>query len=730
MEHAEPELSKFRDLEIPLENRVEDLISRMTLEEKVSQLSNAALGISHLSIPAYDYWNESLHGIARNGRATVFPQAIGLAATWDPELIHRVAIAISDEGRAKYHASLIRNGETQIFQGLTFWSPNINIFRDPRWGRGQETFGEDPYLTSELAVAYVRGLQGDHPVYLKAAACAKHFAVHSGPEKIRHHQDVRVSMQELNRTYLVAFKRLVQEAKVEIVMGAYNALNGVPCCANPYLLSELLREDWGFEGHVVSDCGALQDVPNYSQNPLDPAEVAALALRSGCDLSCGSSYDYLLQAVDEGLIDEEEIDLALGRVLRTRFKLGMFDPPGSNPYEQISESVIECEAHRQLAYQAALDSVVMLKNEDSLLPLQPDELKNLLIVGPTATSVEVLMGNYHGVSSRMVTLLEGIIQALPEGVKTQYRMGTTLMNSNKQTHLDWVINEAETTSITIVCMGLTPQLESEEGDAILSTEEGDRSSISLPDNQASYIQRLAATGTKIILCLTGGSPISIKEIEPYVAAILMVWYPGEEGGHAVADIIFGKKSPSGKLPVTFIDSLENIPSFEDYNMQGRTYRFLNSTPAYPFGFGLSYSCFSYSGLSLSSERLYPGQDVEIKFWISNVGHVDADEVVQVYLQYPDCEDGIKYQLLAFKRLHVKSQKCALVEFNIQSDQLLFCNAEGKYVFYPGDYKLIVGGCSPGPRGPSLGAPTQIAAGLSLLMPEVQSTVHQNEVSNN
>lgn len=715
MEQVKPDLPKFKDLKLPLENRVEDLISRMTLEEKVSQLSNASLGIPRLGIPAYNHWNESLHGVARNGRATVFPQAIGLAATWDPELIYQVATAISDEGRAKYHASLKRNGETQIYQGLTFWSPNINIFRDPRWGRGQETFGEDPLLTSELAVAYVRGLQGDHPVYLKAAACAKHFAAHSGPEKIRHHQDVSVSIQELNRTYLVAFKRLVQDAKVEVVMGAYNAINGIPCCTNPSLLNDLLRDQWGFDGHVVSDCGALQDVPNYIQAMAgNPAEVAALGLRSGCDLSCGSSYDYLLQAVDEGLISEDEIDVALRRVLRTRFKLGMFDPPGLNPYEQIPESVIDCDAHRQLAYQAALASVVMLKNEGGLLPLRPDEMKKLLIVGPCATSVEALLGNYYGVSSKMVTLLEGIISSLPEGVKAQYRMGTTLIEDNRQTQLDWVINEAKATDVTIVCMGFTPQLESEEGDAILSAEEGDRNSISLPENQVDYIRRLYQTGTKIVLCLTGGSPINISEIGPYVAAILMVWYPGEEGGHAVADLIFGKASPSGKLPVTFIDSLEELPPFEDYSMQGRTYRFQKSAPAYPFGFGLSYARFTYSGLSLSSSCVYPGQDVKVKFWLANEGHVNADEVIQVYLQYPYGETGIKYQLLAFKRLHLKSQERALMELNIRADQLLVCDEEGKFVFHPGEYKIIVGGCSPGPRGPSLGAPEPVSANLSLL----------------
>ncbi len=434
MDAANPTPSpRYLDASLPISERVADLLAAMTLHEKVSQLSHPAKAIPRLGIPAYDYWSEALHGVARNGRATVFPQAIGMAATWDPDLIRRIGSAIGDEGRAKYHEALRRRGETGRYQGLTFWSPNVNIFRDPRWGRGQETWGEDPFLTGEMAAAFVRGLQGDHPRYLKAAACAKHYAVHSGPEKLRHGFDAVVSRRDLHATYLPAFRKLVMEAGVEAVMGAYNRTNGDPCCAHPYLMGSVLRDGWGFAGHFVSDCGAVTDIFSGHHVAAGPAEAAALALKAGCDLECGNTYRHLSEARARGLVFEGDLDRALGRLFATRFKLGMFDSPEMVPYAAIPMSVVGCEAHRQLAYEAAVKSVVLLKNEGGLLPLQ-ESVRNILVVGPAAASTDVLLGSYFGLNEHMTTLLEGIIGALPEGVRLEYRPGCQLLAANANAH--------------------------------------------------------------------------------------------------------------------------------------------------------------------------------------------------------------------------------------------------------------------------------------------------------
>ncbi len=692
----------YQDPSRSIKDRLNDLLSLLTINEKIDQLSNSTPEIERLGIPAYNYWNESLHGIARNGKATVFPQAIGLAASWAPELIYRVANAISDEARAKYNESLKRNNKTLIYQGLTYWSPNINIFRDPRWGRGQETYGEDPYLTGELATAYVKGMQGDHPRYLKTAACSKHFAVHSGPEGIRHNQNVEISQQEIYRTYLPAFKKLVTKAKVEIVMGAYNALNGTPCCTNTFLLKDLLQDQWGFDGHVVSDCDAFNDLPNYYNHELDHVETTALAIKSGCDLVCGCAKESMREAIERGLLTEEDVDLALEKILRTRFRLGMFDDPENNPYNEIPKSVIDCESHRSLAYEAASKSIVLLKNDNNLLPLDVEKIENLLIVGPTATSMEILLGNYFGVSSKMVTVLEGLISKLPEGVRVQYRKGISLNHHNTLT-LDWAINEAKVSDVTIVCLGLTPQFESEEGDAFLSNNFGDKETIDLPPNQLDYLRKLSKTGTKVVLCLSGGSAINIAQLREYADAILFIWYPGEEGGNAVADILIGNEVPSGKLPVTFIESVDKLPEFEDYTMEGRTYRFSTDNIDYPFGFGLSYSSFEYSNLKLSTTKINSCMALSGSFMLTNTGGFDAEEVVQIYLEYPKSAYGIKYQLVDFKRVVIRTAETMLVEFHIDPEKLLVCNPEGDYVLHPGEYKLIVGGCAPGDAGIEKGA---------------------------
>lgn len=702
----------FSNPEIPIEARLEDLLNRLSIEEKIRQLSNSAPGIDRLGIPPYNYWNESLHGVARNGQATVFPQGIAMAATWDQELVFRIGVAISDEARAKYNLSLKRNGKTLIYQGLTFWSPNINIFRDPRWGRGQETFGEDPFLTGELGTAYIRGMQGDHKKYLKTAACAKHYAVHSGPESIRHNQNVKISRQELFRTYLPAFKKVVTQAKVEIIMTAYNAVNGTPCAVNKFLLRTILRDDWQFAGHVVTDCDSMNDLPNYFNNECDLAKTTALALINGCDLVCGCATKSVQLALDQGLISEEEIDMALRNVFRTRFKLGMFDPPGTNPFDEISEHVIDCDDHRNIAHEAAVKSIVLLQNKERILPLDFKNIDSVLIVGPTATSMEVLNGNYHGVSAKMVTVLEGLIKAIPEGIRVQYRMGIGLSDPNNL-NLDWAINEAKVSDITIACFGITPQYESEEGDAIYSKVNGDRETIDLPDNQVEYIKRLSATGTKIILCLSAGSPLNVKALRDYVDAILIIWYPGEEGGNAVADIIVGKASPSGKLPITFINSLADLAAFTDYSMEGRTYRFSSENTDYPFGFGLSYSTFSYSDLHLSTPIITQNTSLRGSFALNNIGDYDAEEVSQIYLEYPESAFGIKYQLVGFKRVALESKKSTIVDFEILPEQLLVCDPEGNFLLHPGKYKLIVGGCSPGDEGLRKGTPHPMATWFTI-----------------
>ena len=702
----------FSNPEIPIEARLKDLLNRLSIEEKIRQLSNSAPGIDRLGIPPYNYWNESLHGVARNGQATVFPQGIAMAATWDQELVFRIGVAISDEARAKYNLSLKRNGKTLIYQGLTFWSPNINIFRDPRWGRGQETFGEDPFLTGELGTAYIRGMQGDHKKYLKTAACAKHYAVHSGPESIRHNQNVKISRQELFRTYLPAFKKVVTQAKVEIIMTAYNAVNGTPCAVNKFLLRTILRDDWQFAGHVVTDCDSMNDLPNYFNHECDHTKTTALALIDGCDLVCGCATKSVQLALDQGLISEEEIDMALRNVFRTRFKLGMFDPPGTNPFDEISEHVIDCDDHRNIAHEAAVKSIVLLQNKERILPLDFKNIDSVLIVGPTATSMEVLNGNYHGVSAKMVTVLEGLIKAIPEGIRVQYRMGIGLSDPNNL-NLDWAINEAKVSDITIACFGITPQYESEEGDAIYSKVNGDRETIDLPDNQVEYIKRLSATGTKIILCLSAGSPLNVKALRDYVDAILIIWYPGEEGGNAVADIIVGKASPSGKLPITFINSLADLAAFTDYSMEGRTYRFSSENTDYPFGFGLSYSTFSYSDLHLSTPIITQNTSLRGSFALNNIGDYDAEEVSQIYLEYPESAFGIKYQLVGFKRVALESKKSTIVDFEILPEQLLVCDPEGNFLLHPGKYKLIVGGCSPGDEGLRKGTPHPMATWFTI-----------------
>ena len=614
----------YLDTSLAFEERAKDLVGRLTLEEKVGLMSHPAHAVPRLNIPAYNYWSEALHGVARNGRATVFPQAIAMAATWDRDLIHDVATAISDEGRAKYHAALKRNGYTAQYQGLTFWSPNVNIFRDPRWGRGQETWGEDPFFTGEMASEFVKGLQGDDPKYLKAAACAKHYAVHSGPEKDRHFFNAIVTKRELYDTYLPAFKKLVTEANIESVMGAYNRTLGEPCCASKLLIEDILRGDWGFQGHYVSDCGALTDIHLHHMVTKDAAESAAVALKRGCDLGCDHVFSEIPEAIRRGLITEADVDRSLERTLGTRFKLGMFDPDEDVPFASIPADIVACDEHRQLAYRTATEAVVLLKNQDNILPIKPST-KKIFVTGPTAASMEVLLGNYYGFNERMITLLEGIAGRVPEGMGMEYHTGAPLRHP-REIKSTWAPGMAQSADITIICAGISSFLEGEEGESLLSVQNGDRESISLPQSQIDYIKELAIHGARIVLVLTGGSPIALGEVEDMVEAILFVWYPGMEGGRAVADVLFGDVSPSGKLPITFPKSLDQLPAFDDYSMDGRTYRYMTQEPLYPFGFGLSYSNFEYSELHLDKNVLALGDSLSVSVTLTNCGASDSAEV--------------------------------------------------------------------------------------------------------
>jgi beta-glucosidase len=624
-----------------------------------------------------------------------------------------VASAIGDEGRAKFHAALRRQGETGYCQGLNFWSPNVNIFRDPRWGRGQETYGEDPFLTATLGAAYVRGLQGDHPRYLKAAACAKHFAVHSGPEAQRHGFDAQTFPRDLHDTYLPAFRHLVTEARVEAVMGAYNRTNGEPCCAHPYLMEELLRDVWGFDGHFVSDCGAVWDIFAGHHTAADPAAAAALALRRGCDLECGATYRHLVEAVERGLATEADIDRALGRVLTTRFKLGLFDPAARVPYAATPLGVIGCEAHRALAYETAVKSLVLLKNRGKIVPLGPD-VRSIRLLGPTAADGTVLLGSYYGLSDALTTILEGLAARLPEGVNLEYRPAFRVSAPNTSSQ-EWLFATAGDYDVTVVCAGLTPLLEGEEGDAVASTAEGDRLDLALPAAQAEFIRRLATCDTRIVLVLTGGGPIALGDIAELVDAILFVWYPGQEGGFAVADVLLGNAVPSGRLPITFPHSADDLPPFADYGMAGRTYRYMTAEPLFPFGFGLSTTRFVYEELALEPAQVTAGAALSARVTVHNVGKQAGEEVVQLYLSDLAASAPVpQHKLIGFARVPLAPGERATLEFAVQPEAMHFADDTGRWVLEPGQFQLTAGGCAPGMRGLTLGAPEPVTMGFTVV----------------
>lgn len=832
----------YQDVDLPIEDRVDDLVSRMTLEEKVSQMVYDAPAIERLGIPRYNWWNECLHGVGRAGIATVFPQAIGLASTWDTDLMHRIATAISDEARAKHHDA-VRRGVRKIYTGLTFWSPNVNIFRDPRWGRGQETYGECPYLSSRMGVAFVKGLQGEDERYLKTVATPKHFVVHSGPESDRHRFDAQIDERDLRETYLPAFEACVKEARAFSVMGAYNRTNGEPCCASPTLLGRILRQEWGFEGYVVSDCGAIRDIYAHHDVVGTAEEAAALAVKEGCDLNCGETYPALLDAVERGLIDEAAVDRAVRRLFTARLRLGMLDPPEQVPYAQIPIESNDSPEHRALARRAARESIVLLRNEDDLLPLSKD-LESIAVIGPNADDLEVLLGNYNGTPSRATTVLEGIhkkvssetrvytgqgchlAEGMPlltpipssrlrprdadaeeagltatyydnprfegEPARTQtdplidfnwkhavpltghegdafavrwegflvppvsgtYKLGVRGFNDYEleldgdliaeyrgvhhaitrtrdveleagrlyhirldfasrdaapEIQLLWsvpgadylkqAIEAASEADVVVMALGLSPALEGEEMPVqVEGFSGGDRVDIGLPSPQEELLKRIHELDKPTVLVLLNGSALAVNWAAENVPAIVEAWYPGQRGGDAIADVLFGDYNPGGRLPVTFYRSVDDLPPFEDYQMEGRTYRYFQGEPLYPFGYGLSYTTFQYSDLQLSAETISPTDTLTVSVDVENVGQRAGDEVVQLYVSDIAASVPVPiWELQSFERIHLGPGERERVTFSLTPRQLSLIDAEGRQVVEPGGFQIAVGGCQPVPK---------------------------------
>lgn len=684
--------------------RAAELVAQMTLEEKVGQTLNWAPGIDRLGIKKYNWWNEALHGVARAGVATVFPQAIGLAAIFDEDFLEEVADAISTEGRAKFNMQQASD-DGDIYKGLTFWSPNVNIFRDPRWGRGHETFGEDPYLTSRLGVRFIQGLQGHDENYLKAAACAKHFAVHSGPEGVRHSFDAVASKQDMRETYLPAFKACVQEAKVEAVMGAYNRTNGQPCCGHKELLQDILRDEWGFEGHVVSDCWAIKDFHEGHMVTKTPVESVSMAMNNGCDLNCGNLFHYLKQAVEEGRVKESRLDEALVNLFTTRMKLGVFDKLEDNKFNEIPYSVVDSKPMRELNRKAAEKCIVLLKNEDNFLPLDKSKIKTIGVIGPNANSRAALVGNYEGTASRYVTVLEGLQDYLGDDVRVMTSEGCHLSHQKAQglgevdDRLSEVRGVCAESDVVIACLGLDATLEGEEGDTGNEFASGDKPNLNLPGLQQHILEEIYACGKPVVLVLLSGSALAVNWADEHVPAIIQGWYPGAQGGKAIADILFGEKSPEGKLPVTFYRSTDELPEFTDYSMKGRTYRYMKSEPLYPFGFGLSYTTFAYSDVKVDKNTL-DAEGVTVTATVTNTGKMDGAETLQVYVKVNQ-ENTPNAQLKGIKKIALRAGESKTVSVKLPVESFALFDEEGILRLTAGNATVYVGGHAPDARSNAL-----------------------------
>ena len=665
--------------------KAQELVSRMTLEEKSSQLRYDAPAIKRLGIPAYNWWNEGLHGVARAGQATVFPQAIGMAATFDRDCVAEMADIVATEGRAKYNAYSSEE-DRDIYKGLTFWSPNVNIFRDPRWGRGHETYGEDPYLT--------KALQGNGET-MKAAACAKHFAVHSGPEAIRHEFDAKASTKDMEETYLPAFESLVEEADVEAVMGAYNRTNGEPCCGSP-ALQKKLRGDWKFQGHFVSDCWAIRDFHEHHMVTNTAYESAALAINNGCDLNCGNTYLHIMKAYEKGLVTEERITESAVRLFTTRYLLGLFD---GSEYDNISYREVESAEHLAAAEKAAAKSFVLLKNNE-ILPLKKEDIKTIGIVGPNADSRKALIGNYHGTASRYITIQEGIQEDVGEDVRILSSVGSELFRDRTEPlafsrdRLAEAKIVAENSDVVILCVGLDETLEGEEGDTGNSYASGDKESLKLPQSQIDLMEAMAGSGKPVVLCLMAGSDIDMSYAAEKFDAVMVLWYPGSQGGKAAAKILFGENSPSGKLPVTFYESLEELPEFTDYSMKGRTYRYMEGKAQFPFGYGLTYSNVKVE----NAEVRQCGRQITVEAEVYNKGNADTEEVVQIYVKNLDSKNAILNPALGgFQRIFIKAGERRKVMVPVWEKAFTVVDENGERVEDGRKYEIFAGCSQPDER---------------------------------
>ena len=683
------------------QRKAKALVAKMDLMEKASQLKYDAAPIQRLGVPAYNWWNEALHGVARAGLATVFPQAIAMAAMFDDKKMEKIADVIATEGRAKYNAYSAHN-DRDIYKGLTFWSPNVNIFRDPRWGRGHETYGEDPYLTSRLGVSFVNGLQGDGEV-MKAAACAKHFAVHSGPEDLRHEFDAQATPKDMEETYLPAFEALVKEADVESVMGAYNRTNGEPCCGSPTLIQKTLREKWGFEGHYVSDCWAIRDFHEHHGVTSNARESAAMALKAGCDVNCGNTYLHIMAAYQEGLVTEEEITQACERLMTTRYLLGLFD---GSEYDNIPYNVVECREHRDLAVETARNSDVLLKN-DGILPLDKTKVKTIGVIGPNANSRVPLYGNYYGTASRYVTILEGIQDYVGDDVRVLYSEGCHLYRDRvealawEQDRLSEAVITAENSDVVVLVVGLDETLEGEEMDEGNHVGSGDKKDLQLPKPQRELMERVMEVGKPVIVVLMAGSAIDLCYADEHAQAILQAWYPGAEGGKAIAQLLFGEYAPSGKLPITFYRNLDGMPEFTDYTMKGRTYRYMEGEALYPFGFGLTYGKAVVTDARILNS-VDASSDIQVEAVIKNTGDRKVTEVLQIYIKDEESVYAVKnYSLCGFQRVELEPGQEIRVQMTVANKAMTAVTEEGERIIDSKKFTLFVGFSQPDTRSIAL-----------------------------
>ena len=695
--HNKEKLAQYRE-------KAAFLVSQMTLEEKVSQTLYASPAIARLGIKAYNWWNEALHGVARSGTATVFPQAIALAATFDEDLLEQVGCAVSTEARAKFMMQQ-KHKDSDIYKGLTFWSPNVNIFRDPRWGRGHETFGEDPYLTSRLGVRFVEGIQGHDENYMKAAACAKHFAVHSGPEDLRHEFNAEAGKQDMYETYFPAFKACVQEAKVEAVMGAYNRTNGEPCCGSKTLLQDVLRKEWGFKGHVVSDCWAIRDFHEGHGVTAGAEESVALAVRNGCDLNCGNLFVYVKDAVEKGMIPEERVDEALVHLFTTRMKLGLFDEKAKTPYDEIPYTAVDSKEMRELNLKAAEKCVVLLKNDNLLLPLDKTKINTIGIIGPNANNRKALIGNYEGTASRYYTISEGIQEYVGDDIRVLVSEGCHLYqeqisNLSQGKDRDSEVRAVcDASDVIVMCLGLDSGLEGEEGDQGNQYASGDKQNLNLPGRQQEILEIAHASGKPVVLVLLSGSALAVGWADEHIPAIVQGWYPGAQGGRAIARVLFGEKNPEGRLPVTFYRTLEELPAFTDYSMKGRTYRYMKQEALYPFGYGLSYTDFVYSDAAVSSDTL--GADgIEVKAVVANTGGREGTETVQVYVK-ADREGTPNAQLKGIQKVTLQPGESREVVIKLPVNAFALYDEQAVNRVGAGKYLVSIGGTQPESRSEKL-----------------------------